>query len=117
DQPTALGMLGVAAFQQRDYAATLLYWRRLLRQLPPDSPNAQLIANGIAQAEAALGAGGVPGPKLAVSVTVAPQLAQQVRGTLFVFARAVNGPPMPLAVARFDNPRLPLTVTLDDTMA
>jgi cytochrome c-type biogenesis protein CcmH len=119
DQPTALGMLGIAAFQQKDYVQTLTHWRRLLRQLPPDSPNAKLIAGGIEQAEAALGTTGVPGPKLDVAVTIAPALLQQggVRGTLFVFARAVNGPPLPLAVARFENPSLPLQVTLDDSMA
>lgn len=117
DQSAALSLLGVAAYQQKDYAQTLLHWRRLLRQLPPGSPNATLIQDGIKQAETALGEAGMPGPKLAVSVTITPQLAQQVRGTLFVFARAVNGPPLPLAVARFDNPTLPLSVTLDDSMA
>jgi cytochrome c-type biogenesis protein CcmH len=76
-----------------------------------------MIAQGIAQAEAKLGPDGLPGPTFEISVSLDPRLAGQLRGTLFVFAKAVNGPPMPLAVARFDNPTLPLTVTLDDSMA
>ena len=117
DQSTALGLLGIAAFERKDYAQALMHWRRLLRQLQPGSQNAQMIERGIAQAEANLGPEGLPGPKFDVSVSVDPKLAGQVRGTLFVFAKAVNGPPLPLAVARFDNPTLPLSVTLDDTMA
>jgi cytochrome c-type biogenesis protein CcmH len=36
--------------------------------------------------------------------------------TLFVFAKAVDGPPMPLAVQKIVAPQLPLRVRLDDSM-
>lgn len=121
DQTTALGLLGIAAFERKDYPQALMNWRRLLRQLPPGSGNAQMILRGVQQAEAALGSTGFPGPKVAVTVTLAPELAADLtrlaHGTLFVFAKAVGGPPLPLAVARFDNPTLPISVTLDDSMA
>ncbi len=65
----------------------------------------------------------VPVPVGAVSVvvqvTLAPALAKQLsaHATLFVFAKAAKGPPMPLAVQRLPAATLPLTVTLDDSMA
>lgn len=119
NQTTALGLLGIDAFERKDYAQALLHWRHLLRQLPPDSANTRLIEHGIQQAEQGLGPAGFPGPKIVVTVSLAPELlaAQTAGATLFVFARAINGPPMPLAVARLDPQQLPLTVTLDDSMA
>src|SRR5690606_20593227 len=78
NQPTALGLLGIAAFEQGDHAGALRHWRRLLAQLPPDSPNARVIEQGVAQAEAALGGASdetaTAGPRLTVNVALAPEL-------------------------------------------
>ncbi len=59
------------------------------------------------------------GPRIQVSVTLAPELAALVNptDTLFIFARAAAGPPMPLAVNRVTAADLPATVTLDDNSA
>lgn len=58
-------------------------------------------------------------PKLTVSVSLAPALEDKLdpEATLFVFARAVSGPPMPLAIHKLKAAQLPITVTLDDDMA
>lgn len=58
------------------------------------------------------------GAHIAVHVQLAPALRAKVRpgDTLFVFARAVGGPPMPLAIARLQASALPTTVMLTDGM-
>ena len=59
------------------------------------------------------------GPRIAVEVTLAPELADKVNGdeTLFVFARASEGPRIPLAVVRSTASALPFSTTLDDSQA
>ena len=56
---------------------------------------------------------------LKVRVSIAPELAGQVRADqrIYIFAKAVNGPPMPLAVSRHRASELPVSVILDDSMA
>ena len=60
-------------------------------------------------------------PSVALNVTVKldPALVAKVQpaDTLFVFAQATDGPPMPLAVARLKASDLPAKVTLTDAMA
>jgi cytochrome c-type biogenesis protein CcmH len=66
-----------------------------------------------------------PGPALQqpsgikVSVAIDPDLMSSVdpSSTIFVFAKAVSGPPMPLAVVRMQVKDLPAEIMLDDTMA
>ncbi len=57
--------------------------------------------------------------KLTVTVALDPALAAQVPGdaSVFIYAKAVAGPPMPLAAQRVRAAELPVTLTLDDAMA
>jgi cytochrome c-type biogenesis protein CcmH len=50
-------------------------------------------------------------------VTVAPSLAGKgsATDTLFVFAREMSGPPMPVAIVRATKKDLPFTFRLDDS--
>jgi cytochrome c-type biogenesis protein CcmH len=58
-------------------------------------------------------------PRLTVNVVLDPKLKDKLDAdaTLFVFARAASGPPMPLAIQRLKAGQLPVTVTLDDSMS
>lgn len=57
--------------------------------------------------------------QLKITVELAPALTKLVKAdeTLFIFARAANGPPMPLAAVRKTVAELPLSITLDDSSA
>lgn len=138
DNQRGLWLSGLIAFQQGDGQTALGRWRRLLALLPEGSSVAEGLAEQISQAEARLGLPGssssdttpkqapveVAGPLAgAPSVLVAVDLAPDLNGrvgaddTLFVYARAVNGPRMPLAMARHTAGELPLQVRLDDSMS
>jgi cytochrome c-type biogenesis protein CcmH len=133
----ALWLLGISDFQRNDYADAAKQWRILLPLLQPGSRVATAVQQELAAAEAHMGgstrdatlAAADPAPAtsvaaranvaLIVTVKLDPKLAGKVQSgdTLFVFARAVDGPPMPLAVARLKASDLPAKVTLTDAMA
>lgn len=121
-----LWLLGISQFQHDDYTAAAATWRRLQPLLDPGSNVAKAVTEQIAVAEAR--AGGKPGPaatavpqgpRLTVQVELDPALRDKLKpgAALFVYARAEQGPPMPLAVARLEASQLPATVTLTDAMA
>jgi cytochrome c-type biogenesis protein CcmH len=125
--PRALWLGAFAAMQRGEDALAARRWQSLLDRQPPDSEAAQvlrgLIADtGVPGAAAASGdemASAQVAPGLTVNVILADHLAAGLDGseTLFIFARAAKGPPMPLAVSRKRARDLPLTVVLDDSMA
>ena len=140
-QAKALALSGAAAFERGDHAAAVRHWQQLLAVSPPDAEFvAQVRANidearrlgklpGVVVVAAAAAAAAVPPlpsmanatPVAAVSgeVTLAPALAArtQPEDTVFIVARAVDGPRVPLAVLRKKVKDLPFTFTLDDSLA
>jgi len=86
---------------------------------PPDSPPVAPAATPpVAASAPAESAADGEGPRLTLRIALDPKLAAQVPAdaVLYVFARAANGPPMPLAIQRLAANRLPATITLDDSM-
>lgn len=127
DSQRALWLLGISQFQHAQYADAAATWRRLQPLLEPGSTVAKAVAEQIANADARAGIkpsaesapATNPGTTLTVQVSLAPALKNKLQAgdQLYVFARAVGGPPMPLAVAKLAASALPATVTLSDAMA
>ena len=124
-EPTTLGLMGIAAFEAQNFADAIRYWQRLASTLEVGDPSRDAIQGGIDRAREQLIARGEPLPaepvapvekSIQVSVALAPELAGKVQpdDTVFIFARAASGPPMPLAVKRLKVSELPATVTLAD---
>lgn len=136
DHQRALWLIGISDYQAGDFNAAITAWNRLLPALPPGSDIAESVRAQIADAQQLVGTVPVEatpptppssepvqavsgaGPKLTVHVSLAPNLVERLdpSATLFVYARAESGPPMPLAIKRGTASELPLTVILDDAM-
>jgi cytochrome c-type biogenesis protein CcmH len=125
---TSLGLLGIAAYESQGYADAVRYWERLVAVLPEQDPSRAAIAGGIERARQQMGEGEQasaatePAAKvhaLEVSVSLAPEVQAQVQpdDAVFIFARALSGPPMPLAVKRLKVSELPAQVSLSDVDA
>jgi cytochrome c-type biogenesis protein CcmH len=131
--PKALWLAATAATQQGDHQGALVFWQRLQQVLPPDSADAAAVAANIAETRNALPASTDPSPavqsatatqatartEIRGTVKLDPELASGVAAddTVFIFARAANGPRMPLAVLRKQGRDLPVEFVLDDSMA
>ena len=129
DNMTALWLGGMAKAQQGDTVTAKKLWKKLDALLPPGSDAQQEIQGllakidseapqAAAQPEAAQQAN-VPGVAIEVQVSLAPELQKSTSpgDTVFIYAQALSGPKMPLAIVRKQVSDLPLTVSLNDTMA
>mgnify|MGYP003454765276 CR=1 FL=1 len=52
-RPMEMVLAGTAAYEREDYAAAAAHWERLLKRLPPESEDAQSLAESIKKARAA----------------------------------------------------------------
>ncbi|MDF0731862.1 c-type cytochrome biogenesis protein CcmI [Pseudomonas entomophila] len=119
---TSLGLRGIAAFEGERYQEAIDYWQRLLGQLPEGDASRAALQGGIDRAADKLkSAGGKPVElaRLKVRVELAAALKDKVKpdDTVFIFARASNGPPMPVAAKRVTVAQLPIEVELSDADA
>jgi len=110
NHPQALWLYGTALSQNDEPAEAIVVWQRLLPQLRADP---QAVAEIEKPDTNAAGAG------LSVQVDVQEGLADDLSPDtpIFIYAKAANGPPMPLAVVRLSLSELPVTVELTDQQA
>jgi len=130
----ALALAGTIAFDRQEYAKAIGEWQKVQALVPADSSAAAGITGSIRDAENRLAisskqvsevtpvAGNEPTAiKASISGTVeldaSLRTAMKPGDTLFIFARAVEGPRMPVAMMRAKAGELPMTFTLDDSMA
>lgn len=128
DNVKALMLAGSAAFERKDFKGAITHWERILELVPPDSDVAEMVKDGIEDARKLVGVAKAPpgkspaapdGKGVTATVSLSPGLAARAApsDTVFIFARAAQGPRMPLAVIRKQVRDLPATITLDDSMA
>lgn len=129
DNMTALWLGGMAKAQQGDPVAAMKLWKKLTALLPPGSDAQQEIQGLLAKIESespqaaaqpqASQEANAPGIAIDVQVSLAPELQKLTSPAdiVFIYAQALSGPKMPLAIVRKQVSDLPLTVSLNDSMA
>jgi cytochrome c-type biogenesis protein CcmH len=134
----ALSLAGTAAFNRGDFKTAAEYWGRAVKVSDPGSDFTRQLQGALAEARQRAGlpplvastasaspaveSGSSPQAPQAsvsgrVSLSAAARAAVGPDDTVFIFARAVTGPRMPLAIQRRKVSDLPLDFRLDDSMA
>ena len=132
----ALALAGASAYERKDWVAARTWWRRARALAPPGSefaagldqslnelPSAKTamasIGASAAAPSAASPAAAASAARISGRVSLAPALAARIAptDTVFIFARAAEGPRMPLAIVKRSAAELPIEFTLDDSMA
>jgi cytochrome c-type biogenesis protein CcmH len=131
----ALALAGTAEMRMGNKDQSLKHWEKIKSLVAKDSEDYREVESIIAEVKGgppvvrsppAAPAAPVKAPasagneRITGDVTITPELIAKVspQDTLYVFARAVNGPPMPLAVMRVSAPKTwPVKFELTDAMA
>ncbi len=138
DNPNARWMMGIVSYQRGNYPSAVEHWERAQMLLGPDNKDAATITNALADARREMGeapklpsiipqavaksaptANAASKSKIILEVVLSDEMRAKTKpgDLVFIYAKALEGPPMPLAAARKQVRDLPLTIELDDGMA
>ncbi len=125
---TALWMAGQAAADKKQYIEAIDYWQRAALGLKEHKEmlgelNSMINEAVVLAKEAGMNVAEInlPEPPLVASIPidiiVDPSLQDKIQenDVLFIFARTVSGPPMPLAAIKRQASGFPLTIVLNDS--
>jgi len=117
--PNGLWLAGMAAEQRQDFSSAHHYWSLLLPMITDDAAGANEVRGLLASLEQrdpslVKAAGGKRQVTLRIDISEELRSQASAENAVFVYARAMQGPPMPLAVKRLQLKDLPLTLSLGD---
>ncbi len=123
---SGLWLAGLAANERGDIENSIIYWQRLVPKLEQGSDQQQQIEKYIQLAKQHIEGANVKDSnavkqeyKIQVNVNLSADLISEVNNedTVFIYAQAINGPQMPIAIIRKKVSDLPIQAILDDSMA
>jgi len=140
----ALSLAGITSYERKQYREALGYWQKAVQILGANNPDAEPLVAGINNIKQILGNSTTPGEsqqpassvmgepagtesnvaeskaaelKVTVNVAMGDAVPASPNQTVFVYARAWQGPKMPVAIKKISVADLPTTVTLSESMA
>ncbi len=137
ENPVALSLTGILAARRGNRDTAISMWRKAQTTMQPNSTEYNELENMIASlsgnttptntqrttnqtaSAAEKSSSKAIAQSIKVNVSITPELLTQAQSdqTIFIYAQALTGPPMPIAVVRKKVSELPVVVTLDDSMA
>ncbi|MDH3762824.1 MAG: c-type cytochrome biogenesis protein CcmI [Gammaproteobacteria bacterium] len=124
--PNGLWLAGMAAEQRQDFKAAHRYWTQLLPLIADNPESTREIKNMLhmlEQRDPELTTAAAPGAGAGSNIQVAVDISAELRAragpdtVVFVYAKAMQGPPMPLAVKKMQLRDLPASLALSDSDA
>jgi len=127
--PTGLWLAGLAAEQRKEYKLAHERWSEMLPLIADDAESSKEVRRLLGVLEQrdpsikAVASAPLPSAVATMSITLSVDLDAGLRDkvtaqdTVFIYAKAMQGPPMPLAVKRLKVSNLPVSVSLSDSDA
>ncbi len=114
----AISLLALIAYERKDWVQAKAAFEVLLASMDKADTRYNMIAQRISEIEQqqAQNVDVTKSAAIKVTVNVSTELKnkQPENGILFVFAKALNGSPMPIAVVKLNEYQFPITVELSD---